>query len=142
MDGNGTGPIQSSTVRRTGKSGSSGGTFSAQAAGEEPTATATQSSAPLAPIDSLLALQEVPDATVGRRRAVRRANDLLDRLNEIRDGFLTGSIPRDRLERLGDQLRMQRERVKDPNLASLIDEIELRCAVELAKLDQLPDNFS
>ena len=62
---------------------------------------------------------------------------MLDHLDAIRHGLLLGSIPRDKLNGLLAVVRERRDDVGDPRLAAVLDEIELRAAVELAKLDQL-----
>ena len=70
-------------------------------------------------------------------RLVSRAPDvtrMLDKLEEIRLGLLLGTIPQSRLEQLAHLVRAQREQVNDPKLTAILDEIELRAAVELAKL--------
>jgi hypothetical protein len=59
---------------------------------------------------------------------------MLDKLEEIRLGLLLGTIPQSRLEQLAHLVRAQRELVNDPKLTAILDEIELRAAVELAKL--------
>ena len=59
---------------------------------------------------------------------------MLDNLEEIRLGLLLGTIPVSRLEQLAQLVRAQREQVNDPKLTAILDEIELRAAVELAKL--------
>ena len=88
--------------------------------------------------ESILALQASGDATEERRRkrrqAVQYGYDLLDRLDEIRVVLLAGSIPKDRLAELARQMRAQRRRIDDPHLNEIIDEIELRAEVEIAKL--------
>jgi hypothetical protein len=61
---------------------------------------------------------------------------MLDRLDEIRHGLLTGTLSRARLGELNDLVREQRGAVGDPGLAQVLDEIELRARVELAKLDR------
>ncbi|MCZ6605386.1 MAG: flagellar assembly regulator FliX, partial [Alphaproteobacteria bacterium] len=66
--------------------------------------------------------------------AFRRAEDLLEHLEGIRDGILAGVIPRPQLEDLVHRLAERRPREHDPLLISLLDEIELRAKVELAKL--------
>jgi hypothetical protein len=83
-----------------------------------------------------LALQGAPDSTErqARRRAVQRGDAMLDDLDEIRLGLLLGAIPRARLEQLAQLVRARREQVDDPKLMAILDEIELRAAVELAKL--------
>lgn len=87
-------------------------------------------------IEALLAAQAVGDATdgEGRRRMVRYGEDLLEKLEDIRHGLLLGSIPKDRLVALAQMVRSRRENVSDPRLSALLDEIELRAEVELAKL--------
>ncbi len=89
---------------------------------------------PMGAVDTLLALQEIPDSLAGRAQARRRADDLLDRLDEIRIGLLTGQLPRSQLEALARLLAARKGKAGDPRLAQLLDEIELRAAVELAKL--------
>ena len=84
---------------------------------------------------SLLALQEVPDAAERRRQAVLRSTDILDELQQLRLGLLTGSVPRQRLQRLTKLLRDQPGGYADPQLGSIVVDIEVRVAVELAKLE-------
>jgi hypothetical protein len=86
-----------------------------------------------AAVDGLFALQEVPDALTGRRRALARGTALLDRLEELRLALLAGTVSPDRLGELARQLRDARPPVDDPALGGVLDEIELRVAVELAK---------
>ena len=65
---------------------------------------------------------------------VHYGTDILDRLDEIRDQILAGAVSKNRLENLAQTLRQRRDKVDDPQLIALIDEIELRAEVELAKL--------
>lgn len=97
-----------------------------------------ESLSPLSAVEALFAAQSVGDATdpEGRRRVVQRCEDILDRLEEIRVGLLLGTIPHDRLTQLAGLVRSQRDVVTDPGLAALLDEIELRAEVELAKLSR------
>src|SRR5262245_609062 len=90
----------------------------------------------LSGVSTVLALQEAPDSTErrARQRAIQRGDAMLDDLEEIRLGLLLGSIPRARLEQLAQMVRARREQVDDPKLTAILDEIELRAAVELAKL--------
>lgn len=88
-------------------------------------------------LDGLLALQEVTDPSDERRRGVMRAEDLLDRLNDIRLGLLAGRIPVERLRLMVSTLRDRSAEIGDPGLRAIVDEIELRAAVELAKLGQM-----
>lgn len=86
----------------------------------------------------VLAVQETPDAAKGRarQRARDRGMKMLDFLEEIRVGLLMGAIPRERLEQLAQMVRVKREQIDDPQLTAILDEIELRAAVELAKLSR------
>ena len=60
---------------------------------------------------------------------------MLDRLEEIRTGLLLGSIPRSQLHELAQVAQQTRESFVDPALSDVLDDIELRARVELAKLD-------
>lgn len=85
-------------------------------------------------LDSLLALQEVPDAADGRARGRQRGERILERLEELRDGLLAGRMAADTIRRLADEIDSARAHVDDQELADILDEIDLRAQVELAKL--------
>jgi len=92
--------------------------------------------APLASLDAMLAVQEVDDPLNGRRRARERGERLLDALDEVRVALLDGRLPAGKLEAIRRLAAGQRGQSDDPRLDSLLDEIELRAAVELAKLER------
>ena len=102
------------------------------AADESQDATATRAATA---IDSLLAAQEDPDSTMGRRRALAHGRDLLDQLDSLRLALIAGNLPRQRLQSLVTSLAAKRTSLGDPGLAAVLDEIELRARVELAKYD-------
>ena len=88
----------------------------------------------------ILAAQSVdpegkPDHRERQRRAAKGA-EILDRLEEVRRGLLIGAVPKDRLQELAHMVREKRERGADPVVSRLLDEIELRAEVELAKLSR------
>lgn len=87
-------------------------------------------------INPLFALQEVDDALSGKkRRAQARGEDILDRLDELRLGLLTGSFPVEKLHELVRIVQNHRDMVDDdPRLQEILDEIDLRAQVEIAKL--------
>jgi len=89
----------------------------------------------VASLDALLALQEVGGPLERRRRAVRRAGRILDVLDEVKLSLLEGGLPPAALDRLVSAIREERGGTDDPNLEGLLDEIETRAAVELAKLE-------
>jgi hypothetical protein len=109
------------------------------AGGSGPTASAPAASvggvAGVMGVEALLALQDVESPTERRRRSVRRASRLLDELDEIKIALLGGELSHAQLERLGRAIREQRAETEDPKLEGLLDEIETRAAVELAKLE-------
>jgi hypothetical protein len=121
-------------ARREGKTDATGESFSAALEGETAAAPASPSTG-LNAVSGLLTVQEVPDERGRRRRAVRRGDALLDRLDELRLGLLAGILPRQHLNELAQLANSARESVDEPRLAILLDEIDLRVAVELAKLD-------
>ena len=112
------------------------GAFASELDSEAPAAASVGAGASLGQVDALLALQEVPDSLVGDAGAKHRGEELLDGLEQLRLGLLTGVLPRERLDRLTRLLAERRGQIDDPRLAAVIDEIELRAAVELAKLER------
>jgi hypothetical protein len=70
-----------------------------------------------------------------KRRAVRRAGRILDALDEIKLALLDGNLSLGQLDRLRRALRDERSLTDDAKLEGLLDEIELRAAVEMAKLE-------
>jgi hypothetical protein len=89
-------------------------------------------------IDALLTLQGVAGPLERRRKAVRRASVLLDVLDDLKLSLLDGGIPPQTLGRLIEAIRQERAQTGDAKLESLLDEIETRAAVELAKLETSP----
>jgi len=61
---------------------------------------------------------------------------LLDMLDQVRDGLLAGGIPRATLNRLANAVSKRQDGFADPKLQTVLDEIDLRARVELAKLEQ------
>jgi len=120
--------------RRAGSSAAAGGGGFARALAEGPSQPASPAgSSPVQSVNALLALQEVGDSTEGRKRARRRAEELLDRLEELRLAIALGEVPLSQLETLAHSLAQRQGATDDPKLAQIINEIEIRAAVELAK---------
>ena len=87
-------------------------------------------------VESILGLQEVGDATSGasRGKAMAYGSDLLDRLDQLRLAILRGAVSKEGLQELAQRLRQRRQSIEDPHLEEVLQEIELRCEVEVAKL--------
>ncbi len=98
----------------------------------------------IAGVDTLLALQSVGGVNEreARRRMIRRGEDILDKLEELRHGLLIGTMSKDTLEGLSKTVRLSREDCADPRLGSILDEIELRAEVELAKLERFGATYA
>ncbi len=132
------------TNRRTENSRSKGaapgsnGAFAStlQNATSAPSAAAPGGASAVFSVGSILAIQETPDATDenAKNRLRRFGNDVLDHLDDLRIGILEGTVSKERLTDLARMLREKREQMDDPLLNSVIDEIELRAEVEIAKL--------
>ncbi len=86
------------------------------------------------PLDMLLALQAEGDVLERKKRQAKRGHDLLDGLDRLKAALLSGRVQIAELERLKATLSLQRETTDDPRLDDVLAHIELRAAVELAKL--------
>lgn len=95
---------------------------------------ASVSDAPSVAVNPLLSVQEVGDATTDTARARAQGAAILDRLDELRHGLLMGFVPKERLMELSRLVREGRVEVQDERLTEILDHIELRAEVELAKL--------
>ncbi|HEV7351642.1 MAG TPA: flagellar assembly protein FliX [Brevundimonas sp.] len=96
-------------------------------------AAASAAAAPVAGLSALMALQGVESATERRRRAIRRGGGLLDRLDELKLALLGGLPAGAALEGLQRAVGESIDEVDDPRLRAVLQQIELRAAVELAK---------
>ncbi|WP_296598093.1 flagellar assembly protein FliX [Phenylobacterium sp.] len=86
-------------------------------------------------VEALLALQDVESPTERKRRSVKRAGRLLDQLDALKVALLGGELSAGQIDNLARAVREQRAATDDPKLEGLLDEIETRAAVELAKLE-------
>lgn len=122
-------------VRRTGATESTG---FAEALSEAEGVKAAQPTAPIATLNgvgSLLGINEVNDGEVRRRKAVKRGRFTLEALDQLRNALLLGTLPLSVLRNLERLVAEERAEITDPGLSAILDEIELRAAVEMAKLE-------
>ena len=125
-----------STARASKRAGGAGGVFMPAA----PRVTGTTVKAAgetraLGSVEALLAVQGLPDARERRAKAVRRGSRMLDLLDDVRIGLLSGSVPEHSLRLLNRIVRQKPDDIDDPQLARIMDDIGLRSQVELAKLE-------
>jgi Class II flagellar assembly regulator len=109
------------------------GRSSATSASVAPSASAAPST--VADVSALMALQGVEGPLEKRRRAVRRGAGLLDRLDEMKLALLSGEADEATLDQLARTLREERPDDGDAELNALLDQIDLRASVELAKAE-------
>lgn len=130
------GPSSSSAAagaRRTGGKSSSSG-FTAVEAGEEARGSAGLSGAAgVGSVAALLALQGADAGFDAATRAAKRAGGLLDLLDELKIALLEGQPLTGRLTALAARTQEARAATGDPRLETILDEVETRAAVELAK---------
>ncbi|MEE2526194.1 flagellar assembly protein FliX [Hyphobacterium sp. HN65] len=133
-----TGPGSTASVsskRRTGKTGGEGFSVETPQAGGQASVAATSGASALTSVDAILALQSVGDFTEAKKKATERAFTMLDVLDDLKLALLDGGIPRAKLVALMDLLQSRRDNTQDPRLEQMLDEVETRAAVELAKLE-------
>lgn len=88
------------------------------------------------PLDSILALQGDENPAHRRARQRRRGEEALDTLEDLERGLLLGRAPGALRSKL-HALQGRSEKTGDPELDALLLEIDVRLAVEAAKLDRL-----
>jgi transposase len=126
------------TTPTGGKAARPAGGFSlGQADAPAASAATTASAAPsgVSDVSALMALQGVEGPLERRRRAVKRGAGLLDSLDEMKMALLSGDADPATLDRLARTLREERPDDGDPGLNAVLDQIDLRASVELAKAE-------
>jgi hypothetical protein len=136
MEIKGTGRVETSAIKRKGQPASASGGFSVSAPAESH-GQIVAGPGPIAALDSILMLQGLDDSTQGKSKGLQHGEHLLDLLDSVRDGLLAGGIPRATLNRLAVAVTRRHDSFADPKLQDVLDQIELRAHVELAKLEQI-----
>jgi class II flagellar assembly regulator FliX len=129
--------VQTPATRKASAKSGAGSGFSVASATVSTSSESTagiSNASPVVTVDALLAIQEVPNEREGKRQAVKYGREMLDILDEVRMGILSGAVPKNRLTQLVKLVENRRDKFVDPKLADVLDEIELRARVELAKL--------
>jgi hypothetical protein len=117
------------TTRRT-----SGGSFTVSEEEEAPrNAPAASSLRSISTLDALMALQGVDNPTERKKRAVAKGRNALDVLDALKLGLIDGSVDGSTLARLKVAAEGLTEGSGDSGLDTVLGEIDLRVAVELAK---------
>lgn len=124
---------KSDKASKTGKTDGTFGAMVASAAKETSAASATQS---IAKVDALLMVQGVESATerAARRRMRDRGDQVLRQLDHLRLGILTGNLTIGQVVDIADVVASHREKINDPKMTAVLDEIDLRAQIEIAKM--------
>ena len=133
---NGIGSAQPASSRGSGPAAGGFSVAGVEAAPEAQASARLASTLGIGSIDALLALQEVGGPMERRRKAVRRAGVILDVLDDLKIAVLDGGIEPATLGRLIEAVRQERGRTGDDALEGVLDEIETRAEVEMAKFEQ------
>jgi len=116
-------------TRRAGDGG-----FSVGGQGQARQAAAAGSLRTIATVDALLALQGVEDFKARKKRMIAKGRNALDALDSLKVGLLGGHLDRSTLARLKVAAEGLTEETGDAQLDAVMREIDLRLAVELAKV--------
>jgi hypothetical protein len=129
--------IQNASGIRASRPGTSAGgaRFSLDQGATAPKAEALAPASILGGLDALIAIRSEDTTRERRRRSMRRGHGLLDLLDEIKLALLSGRLPVELQNRLAVALR-EESFSGDPRLDAVLESIDLRAAVELAKLRQ------
>ncbi|SDF93736.1 Class II flagellar assembly regulator [Limimonas halophila] len=129
-------PHTQPTAPRGGQKSSGGNFAKALDSGGASEGGEVNGGAPVAGMDALLALQDVGEEDE-HEQAKQHGERLLQRLEELKMDLLDGRMSADTVEQLAGEVDRARAETDDPRLNAILDEIELRASVELAKLGRL-----
>jgi len=95
-------------------------------------------SMPVQGANPFLAIQQVSDEESRQQKQIKYGNDLLNGLERIREQLLIGEVSIHELKKMEKQLNNQNNSAfMEPRLKDIINQIETRVAVEIAKLEAM-----
>lgn len=117
------------------------GDMMVSAAGGPSAIAPTSPTQSIAQVDALLAVQgaDDPTARAAKQRMRKRGEDVLDALDNVRMAMLGGNLTVGHMVDIADVVASHRENIDDPQLTAIMDEIDLRAQVELAKMRVILD---
>lgn len=120
---------QKATLRRLAKTGTTGGaTFTPSAEAIFASEETAQVTGPF-PASSLFVLQEISEKDSAKHHGTK----ILGILDQVRSCLLTGELENQHLLNLKNYLEQQHNTYTDPQLKAIVEEIEQRANIELAK---------
>lgn len=137
------GPKQTSKTQKTSEAngGDESVDFSQYVQGGASETAQTSAAQSIAQLDVLLAVQQVEDPTkkAARKRAYVRSENILDQLDGLRLKMLGGDLTIGNMIDVADVVASHRDKIDDPALSAIMDEIDLRAQVEIAKATMAMD---
>lgn len=134
----------SDKTKKKDKTPSGDGTFGKMVTGEASETKGAGASHSIAAVDSLLAVQaaESPTERAARKRMQQRGDNILKELDKLRMALLTGDLTVGHVIDIADVVSSHREKITDPRLTAILDEVDLRAQIELAKMRVALDNHA
>ena len=77
---------------------------------------------------------EDPTERAAKRKMRERGDSVLRQLDHLRLGILTGNLTMGQVIDLADVVASHREQISDPHLTAVLDEVDLRAQIEIAKM--------
>lgn len=128
---------EAAAAKKKDKAGKADGSFSGLlSAGESGPSAPASAPTSISMVDMLLAVQGADDPAqrAARKRMVSRADDILDLLDNLRMSLLSGGLTVGQVIDIADVVVSHREKIMDPKLTAILDEIDLRAQIEIAKM--------
>lgn len=134
------GPRPSDSIKKnekTRKTSGASGEFKSFLAGDAEGASEAASAPMVADVGALLIAQasEDPAERKAKKRMKDRAEGVLNALDGVRRGLLSGGLSTAEMDSVARAIEARREKINDPKLTEILDEVELRAQVELAKME-------
>lgn len=129
------GPSTTPTSRPSSRTGAGFSLPGSTGAASSSATSAASAASGVAGMSALMALQGVEDPMERRRRAIRRGSNLLDQLDELKLALLGGESSSVNLQALARAMAESRPEGEEGDLKNLLDQIDLRAAVEIAKAE-------
>lgn len=130
-----------SDAKKSDKAAAADGDFSAYLSAGVKTPQGGGAMQSIARVDALLSVQaaESPTERAARKRMHERGEGILKELDRLRHGLLTNSLTLGDIINVADVVASHREKLNDPKLVAILDEIDLRAQIELAKAKKALD---
>ena len=126
----------SKSDKKSGASKTGNSDFSSMVDASTGGASAPTNTQSIAQLDALLAIQGAEDPTERKSRGLMhaRADDILGKLEQVRIKMLGGNLTVGDMIDVADVVASHREKISDPALTDIMDEVDLRAQVEIAKM--------